>query len=58
MEDLTYWLGQIALVEFELVGMILLIVLPIMWIIGAIAELSAKIRNNKLLYLFKKGEKK
>lgn len=51
MEDLIYWLGQIALVELELVGMALIIVLPILWIIGAIVELSLKFRINKPLFI-------
>ena len=39
MLDLIYWLGQIALVELELIVMITILVLPALWIIGSIVEL-------------------
>lgn len=57
MTDLIYWLGQIALVELELIGMIVIILLPTLWIIGAILELIHKTKINKIPNIFLKGKK-
>ena len=57
MADLIYWLGQIVLVELELIGMVVILVLPALWIIGAIFELIHKIRIDKFTYIFTKGKK-
>ena len=50
MLDLLYWNTQLILLIGELAVMLLVIVLPPLWAIGAVLELIDKIRLRKKLY--------
>ena len=47
MLDLIYWLGQIIIVELEITFIVAILVLSILWIIGAFVEILYKIIDYK-----------
>lgn len=50
MIDLIYWLGQIALVGLELIGIVIILALPSLWIIGSIVELLYRLTYKLKVY--------